>query len=127
LRGPLVHRADQAVFHHPGLEKRPDEFEHTFVGHPRGHACHQVRDEVSADYNDMIYAASPGEIEQRRRAFLCSGLWTKCGPNSRRCAAELYRNGNLHIVFKRPDIVAKANKIVADFYGETLADARRTA
>src|ERR1700730_6293795 len=42
LRGPLVHRADQAVFHHPGLEKRPDEFEHTFVGHPRGHARHQA-------------------------------------------------------------------------------------
>jgi hypothetical protein len=91
------------------------------------HAPQRLRDEVSADYNDMIYAASPGEIEQRRRAFLCSGLWTKCGPNSRRCAAELYRNGNLHIVFKRPDIVAKANKIVADFYGETLADARTTA
>jgi hypothetical protein len=31
------------------------------------------------------------------------------------------------VVFKRPDLVAKANKIVADFYGETLADARRTA
>ena len=24
---------------------------------------------------------------------------------------ELYRNGNLHIVFKRRDLVAKANKI----------------
>jgi hypothetical protein len=38
---------------------------------------------------------------------------------------ELYRNGNLHIVFKRPDLVAKANKIVADYYGETLPDGRR--
>ena len=34
------------------------------------HAPQRLRDEVSADYNDMIYAASPGEIEQRRRAFL---------------------------------------------------------
>src|SRR5438132_13364319 len=42
LRGPLVHRADQAVFHHPGLEKRPDEFERTFIGHPRGDARHQA-------------------------------------------------------------------------------------
>jgi site-specific DNA recombinase len=42
LRGPLVHRTDQAVFHHPGLEKRPDEFEHPFVGHPRGHPRHQT-------------------------------------------------------------------------------------
>ena len=28
LRRPLVHQADQAVFHHPGLEKRPDELQH---------------------------------------------------------------------------------------------------
>src|SRR6202035_2652686 len=34
------------------------------------HAPPRLHDEVSADYNDMIYAASPGEIEQRRRAFL---------------------------------------------------------
>jgi hypothetical protein len=40
---------------------------------------------------------------------------------------ELYLNGNLHIVFKRPDLVAKANEIVADYYGETLADGRRAA
>jgi hypothetical protein len=39
---PLVHRADQAVFHHPGLEKRPYELEHTFVGHSRGDARHQA-------------------------------------------------------------------------------------
>src|SRR5438132_4411872 len=34
--------ADQAVFHYTGLEKRPDEFEHTFVGDPRRHARHQA-------------------------------------------------------------------------------------
>jgi hypothetical protein len=28
---------------------------------------------------------------------------------------------------KRPDLVAKANKIVADYYGEVLPDARRSA
>src|SRR5204863_4371625 len=37
-----LHRADQAVFHHAGLEKPPDEFEHTFVGDPRRHARHQA-------------------------------------------------------------------------------------
>src|SRR5260370_696493 len=36
----------------------------------RAHAPPRLHDEVSADYNDMIYAASPAEIEQRRRAFL---------------------------------------------------------
>src|SRR5437879_11653072 len=34
------------------------------------HAPPRLHDEVSADYNDMIYAASPADIEQRRRAFL---------------------------------------------------------
>jgi transposase-like protein len=35
------------------------------------HASRRLHDEVSVGYNDMIYAASPAEIEQRRRAFLC--------------------------------------------------------
>ena len=34
------------------------------------HAPQRLHDEVSADYNDMIYAASPAEIEARRRAFI---------------------------------------------------------
>src|SRR5208283_1764404 len=38
LRRPLIHRTDQTVFHHPGVEKRPDEFEHTLIGHSRGDA-----------------------------------------------------------------------------------------
>ena len=32
---------DQAVFHHPGIEKRPDELEHAFIGYPYGDTCHQ--------------------------------------------------------------------------------------
>ena len=34
------------------------------------HAPERLRDEVSADYNDMIYATSADEIEKKRRAFL---------------------------------------------------------
>jgi site-specific DNA recombinase len=41
LRGPLIHRKHQAVFHHSGIEKRPNEFEHAFVGYPRGDTRHQ--------------------------------------------------------------------------------------
>jgi hypothetical protein len=50
-------------------------------------------------------------------------------PHDKGCESEYFRfylNGNLHIVFKRADL-AKANKIVADYYGETLADARRAS
>lgn len=34
------------------------------------HAPERLRDEVSADYTDMIYAATAQEIEAKRRAFL---------------------------------------------------------
>jgi putative transposase len=34
------------------------------------HAPERLRDEVSADYNDMIYAASADEIEKKRKAFI---------------------------------------------------------
>ena len=34
------------------------------------HAPQRLHDEISADYNDMIYAASAAEVEQRRRAFI---------------------------------------------------------
>ena len=34
------------------------------------HAPQRLHEEVSADYNDMIYAASAAEIEERRRAFI---------------------------------------------------------
>jgi transposase-like protein len=34
------------------------------------HAPERLHDEVTADYTDMIYAAAPEEIEQRRKAFI---------------------------------------------------------
>lgn len=34
------------------------------------HAPERLHDEISADYNDMIYAASPDEIATRRKAFI---------------------------------------------------------
>jgi len=42
LRRPFVHRTDQTVFQHPGLETGPDDLEHTLVGHPRRDARHQL-------------------------------------------------------------------------------------
>jgi putative transposase len=34
------------------------------------HAPERLHDEVTADYTDMIYAATPNEIEARRKAFI---------------------------------------------------------
>ena len=33
-------------------------------------APERLHEEIGADYNDMIYAATPGEIEARRKAFI---------------------------------------------------------
>ena len=38
---------------------------------------------------------------------------------------EIYLNGNLHAVFRRPDLVTRANLIVARHYGDTIADEKR--
>ena len=38
------------------------------------HAPQRLQEEVSADYNDMIYATSAAEIEARRRAFKCKAV-----------------------------------------------------
>src|SRR6188472_1484134 len=34
------------------------------------HAPERLHDEITADYNDMIYATTPEEIETRRKAFI---------------------------------------------------------
>ena len=34
------------------------------------HAPERLHEEITADYNDMIYATTPEEIETRRKAFL---------------------------------------------------------
>jgi transposase-like protein len=34
------------------------------------HAPERLHDEISADYNDMIYAATRAEVERRRKAFI---------------------------------------------------------
>ena len=34
------------------------------------HAPERLHEEISADYNDMIYASTPNEIETRRSSFI---------------------------------------------------------
>ena len=36
---------------------------------------------------------------------------------------KTYKNGNVHLWFKRDDLVEKANLVLADYYGEVLPDA----
>lgn len=37
--------------------------------------------------------------------------------------AKVYKNGNVHLWFERPDLVTLANIVLAAYYGEVLADA----
>ena len=60
------------------------------------HAPERLHEEVSADYNDMIYAATPKEIETRRKAFIRK--WRlKC----RAVADSLEEAGNRLFTFTR--------------------------
>ena len=63
------------------------------------HAPERLHEEVSADYNDMIYAATPREIETRRKSFI--GKWRlKC----RAVADSLEEAGDRLFTFSRlPD------------------------
>jgi len=60
------------------------------------HAPEALHEEVSADYTDMIYAATPKEIEQRRRAFL-----RKWRPKCRAGADSLEEAGERLFAFAR--------------------------
>ncbi len=40
------------------------------------------------------------------------------------CRARAFKNGNLHLEFKRPDLLDKLNEQIADHYANTLPDAR---
>lgn len=42
-------------------------------------------------------------------------------------SVRFFKNGNAHATFKRPDLVLKANRMIAEYYGETLpGDTGRT-
>ena len=78
MRRALLHRTDQAVLHHPGVEERPDEFEYTLVGNPCRDARHQtvVIDSVEGKYDRLpiikIYPKSVVITRKRYRFEGCS-------------------------------------------------------
>ena len=42
LRRPFIHRTHQPLRYHTGLQKCPDQLEHSLVGHARSYRCHQA-------------------------------------------------------------------------------------
>jgi transposase-like protein len=60
------------------------------------HAPERLHEEISADYNDMIYAATPEEIAARRKAFI-----RKWRPKHRAIADSLEEAGERLFTFTR--------------------------
>lgn len=71
---------------------------------------------VSSSYSPAI-----GAIEASRRNIF--------DPTQSECETEYFRvrifkNGNAHLWFRRDDLVEKVNRILANYYGEVIGDAR---
>src|SRR3546814_4715603 len=67
------------------------------------------------------YAGIIGAIDQER-----TGLERKAWvAESEFFRAKAFKNGNLHIWFKRDDLVIEVNKLLAEYYGASLGDADR--
>lgn len=72
--------------------------------------------EYPADYN----AGLPGVLRDavcRARINFTAGAGT-C--ETEYFSVKFFKNGNAHATFKRPDLVLKANRMIAEYYGETL-------
>ncbi len=65
------------------------------------------------------YATTIGAINQARR-----GIWnpTQSMIETDYFRIRIFKNGNAHLWFLRDDLVEKVNKLLAEFYGEVLAD-----
>ena len=70
LRRPFIHRTHQPVFHHSGLQKRPDQLQQPLVANPFCDLCHQfvVIDPVEELLQIQIHhpAIACGDILLRR-------------------------------------------------------------
>jgi len=64
MRGRYRHAAACRPTAHPGSDWRSAK------ARSIPETCLRLHDEIAADYNDMIYATTPEEIEVRRKAFI---------------------------------------------------------
>src|SRR3546814_20330320 len=78
------------------------------------------RTEPLVPYTTLFRSAGIiGAIDQER-----TGLERKAWvAESEFFRAKAFKNGNLHIWFKRDDLVIEVNKLLAEYYGASLGDA----
>lgn len=71
------------------------------------------------------YAGIVGAIDDARREL-------SYGPHAYEAfspyfRAKIFKNGNLHLYFRRDDLVVEVNKVLAEYYGEVLAESADAA
>lgn len=66
------------------------------------------------------------EYQRQTASYCCENQWADEG---RAVLSyfniKAFQNGNIHVTFTRPDLILKANKIIAGYFGEAIADASR--
>jgi predicted RNA methylase len=71
-----------------------------------------------ADYDGIV-----GEIDRARMAQ-GFGSARQTEVQSEFYTARIFKNGNLHLWFKRDDLVTLANRMIGEYYGEVVPDGR---
>lgn len=64
------------------------------------------------------YAGIIGAIDDQRKGYRAQSFEAQ----SEYFRAKAFKNGNLHVWFKRDDLVVEVNKLLAEYYGATLGD-----
>lgn len=93
------------------------------------------RDDTLRDVERVFYVLDGKELPAEYNAGICGKIRTASHAQLRECeddylSVRWFKNGNMHIRFKRLDLVEKANKLIAEHYGQTVGagpDARRRA
>ena len=73
--------------------------------------------EYPADDNAGLPGVLRDAVAHARVNFTTAGAGT-C--ETEYFSVRFFKNGNAHATFKRPDLVLKANRMIAEYYGETL-------
>ncbi|MGO7089458.1 DUF4942 domain-containing protein [Rhizobium leguminosarum] len=69
------------------------------------------------------YAGIVGELDNARRLDGRGARQTEV--HSEFYTVRIFKNGNAHLWFKRDDLVAKANRMISEYYGEVIPEERK--
>ncbi|WEA24051.1 DUF4942 domain-containing protein [Rhizobium binxianense] len=69
------------------------------------------------------YAGIVGELDNARRLDGRGARQTEV--QSEFYTVRIFKNGNAHLWFKRDDLVAKANRMIGEYYGEVIPEERQ--